>query len=106
MVSAFNPILAAPQSKVNKKRPITLEEIDTHFEQLFNKKECYKTVRQSSEESVDEISLAAITLVNRNFVKIINSGWQYRALLDREATLSLVREVAQQFEDRIVDTST
>ena len=105
--SASNPALAAPQSEVSKKRPITLEEIDKQFEFLFNKKDNKKVVRQSTEDSSDEISLAAIARDNRNFIKILIGGRQYRALLDPGATLSLVGpEVAQQFEDRMVETST
>ena len=88
--SASNPTQAAPQSEVIKKRPITLEEIDKQFEFLFNKKDNKKVVCQNTEESSDEISLAAITPDNRNFIKIIVGGRQYRALIDPGATLSLV----------------
>ena len=105
--SASNPALAAPQSEISKKRPITLEEIDKQFEFLFNKNDNKKIVRQSVEDSSDEISLAAITPDNRNFIRIIVGGRQCRVLVDPGGTLSLVGpEVAHQFKDRMRETST
>ena len=75
--SALNLALAAPQSEVSEKMPITLEEINKQFEHLLNKKDSKKVVCQNTKENSGEISLAAITPDNSHFIKIIVGGRHY-----------------------------